>query len=220
MKKFLIILCLFFMMPVLADTMPFYMNSIPKNAIGMYQTGENITFYSHPEANSAVIKKLDFSYDPNTMPDNVFAVLLNEKKLGFLYVSDIGDDGWVEVIYDKITGAKGWVQTEDRFQFLPWLSFYNMYGRKYGLRILKDAPDEIETLHAKSEDLSQNVATLRFVKQIKLTVIRGNWALVSVVDIDKTPKTGYMKWRGTDGTIYAFPNIKSVSYTHLTLPTT
>ncbi len=140
--------------------------------------------------------------------DNVFAVLLNEKKLGFLYVSDIGDDGWVEVIYDKITGAKGWVQTEDRFQFLPWLSFYNMYGRKYGLRILKDAPDEIETLHAKSEDLSQNVATLRFVKQIKLTVIRGNWALVSVVDIDKTPKTGYMKWRGTDGTIYAFPNIK------------
>ena len=208
MKKFLIILCLFFVMPVLADTMPFYMNSIPKNAIGMYQTGENITLYSNPEANSAVIKKLDFSYNPETMPDNVFAVLLNEKKLGFLYVSDIGDDGWVEVIYDKITGAKGWVQTEDRFQFLPWLSFYNMYGRKYGLRILKDAPDEIETLHAKSEDLSQNVATLRFVKQIKLTVIRGNWALVSVVDIDKTPKTGYMKWRGTDGTIYAFPNIK------------
>ena len=208
MKKFLIILCLFLMMPVWADTMPFYMNSIPKNAIGMYQTGENITLYSHPEVNSAVIKKLDFSYNPETMPDNVFAVLLNEKKLGFLYVSDIGDDGWVEVIYVKITGAKGWVQTEDRFQFLPWLSFYNMYGRKYGLRILKDAPDEIETLHAKSEDLSQNVATLRFVKQIKLTVIRGNWALVSVVDIDKTPKTGYMKWRGTDGTIYAFPNIK------------
>lgn len=208
MKKFLIILCLFLMMPVWADTMPFYMNSIPKNAIGMYQTGENITLYSHPEVNSAVIKKLDFSYNPETMPDNVFAVLLNEKKLGFLYVSDIGDDGWVEVIYDKITGAKGWVQTEDRFQFLPWLSFYNMYGRKYGLRILKDAPDEIETLHAKSEDLSQNVATLRFVKQIKLTVIRGNWALVSVVDIDKTPKTGYMKWRGIDGTIYAFPNIK------------
>ena len=208
MKKFLIILCLFLMMPVWADTMPFYMNSIPKNAIGMYQTGENITLYSHPEVNSAVIKKLDFSYNPETMPDNVFAVLLNEKKLGFLYVSDIGDDGWVEVIYDKITGAKGWVQTEDRFQFLPWLSFYNMYGRKYGLRLLKDTPDEIEVLHAKSEDLSQNIAKLRYVKQIKLTAIRGNWALVSVVDIDKTPKTGYMRWRSNEGVIYAFPNIK------------
>lgn len=60
MKNFLIILCLFLMMPVWADTMPFYMNSIPKNAIGMYQTGENITLYSNPEANSAVIKNLIF----------------------------------------------------------------------------------------------------------------------------------------------------------------
>ena len=109
--------------------------------------------------------------------------LQNEKKLGFLYVSDIGDDGWVEVIYDRHSGARGWVLTEDRFQFLPWLSFYNMYGRKYGLRLLKDAPDEVEVLHAKSEDLSQNIGKLNYVKQIKLTAIRGNWALVSVFDI-------------------------------------
>ena len=138
----------------------------------------------------------------------MFAFLQNEKKLGFLYVSDIGDDGWVEVIYDRHSGARGWVLTEDRFQFLPWLSFYNMYGRKYGLRLLKDAPDEVEVLHAKSEDLSQNIGKLNYVKQIKLTAIRGNWALVSVFDIDKTPKTGYLRWRSNEGVIYAFPDIK------------
>lgn len=208
MKKFLIIICMMLMLPVFADTMPFYVNSIPKGSLGMYQTGESVTIFSHPEENSRVLKKFDFSYDPSNMPDSVFAVLLNEKKLGFLYVSDIGDDGWVEVIYNKITGEKGWVLTEDRFQFLPWLSFYNMYGRKYGLRLMKDAPEVAETLHAKSEDLSQNVATLRYVKQIRLTAVRGNWALVSVVDLDKTPKTGYLKWRESDGKIYAFPNIK------------
>lgn len=196
------------MLPAIADVMPFYMDSIPGDAIGMYQTGDSITIFSHPEANSAVIKKFDFSYKPETMPDSVFALLLNDKKLGFLYVSDIGDEGWVEVIYNKQTGAKGWVQTQDRFQFLPWLSFYNMYGRKYGLRLLKDAPDEIEVLHAKSEDLSQNVGKLRYVKQIRLTAIRGNWALVSVVDIDQSPKTGYLRWRSNEGVIYAFPNIK------------
>ena len=193
MKKFLLIICMMFMLPVFADVMPFYVNSIPKDAIGMYQTGENITILSEPEANSKTIKTFDFSYKPETMPDGMFAVLLNEKKLGFLYVSDIGDDGWVEVIYDKHTGARGWVLTEDRFQFLPWLTFYNMYGRKYGLRLFKDTPDEIEVLHAKSEDLSQNIGKLNFVKQIKLTAIRGNWALVSVFDIDKTPKTGYLR---------------------------
>lgn len=209
MKRFfLIFICLFLTLPVFADTMPFYVDSIPKSVIGMYQTGENITIFSHPEANSKVIKKIDFSYNPETMPDNVFAVLINEKKLGFLYVSDIGDDGWVEVIYDRATGAKGWVLTEDWLQFLPWLNFYNMYGRKYGLRFMKDSPDELEILKAKSEDLSQTVSTLRYVKQIRVTAIRGNWALVSVVDLDKTPKMGYLRWRGDDGTIYAFPNIK------------
>lgn len=209
MKRFfLIFICLLLTLPVFADTMPFYVDSIPKSVIGMYQTGENITIFSHPEANSKVVKKIDFSYNPETMPDNVFAVLINEKKLGFLYVSDIGDDGWVEVIYDRATGAKGWVLTEDRLQFLPWLNFYNMYGRKYGLRFMKDSPDELEILKAKSEDLSQTVSTLRYVKQIRVTAIRGNWALVSVVDLDKTPKMGYLRWRGDDGTIYAFPNIK------------
>ena len=208
MKKVFLIIAMFLMLPVFADVMPYYMESIPKDAIGMYQTGDSITIFSHPEANSEVIKKFDFSYKPETMPDSVFALLLNNKKLGFLYVSDIGDEGWVEVIYNKQSGARGWVKTEDRLQFMPWLSFYNMYGRKYGLRLLKDTPDEIEVLHAKSEDLSQNVGKLRYVKQIRLTVIRGNWALVSVVDIDQSPKTGYMRWRSNDGVIYAFPNIK------------
>lgn len=208
MKRFLIFLAMMITLPVFADVMPYYMKSIPQNAIGMYQTGESITIFSQPEANSHVIKKFDFSYKPETMPDGIFGFLMNEKKLGFLYVSDIGDDGWVEVIYDKFTCAKGWVMTEDRFQFLPWLSFYNMYGRKYGLRLLKDVPDEIENLHAKSEDLSQNIGVIKYAKQIKLTAIRGNWALVSVFDLDRVPKTGYMRWRSNDGVIYAFPNIK------------
>lgn len=208
MKKLLLIIYMMFILPVFADVMPFYVNSIPKDAIGMYQTGENITIYSEPEANSKAIKNVEFSYKPETMPDGMFAVLLNEKKLGFLYVSDIGDDGWVEVIYDRHTGARGWVLTEDKFQFLPWLSFYNMYGRKYGLRLFKDTPDKIEVLRAKSEETSQNVDKLNYVKQIKLTAIRGNWALVSVFDIDKTPKTGFLRWRSDEGVIYAFPNIK------------
>ena len=208
MKKILIIMCMFFVLPVMADTMPFYVESIPRNVIGMYQTGDSVKIYSHPEANSEIVKEIKFSYEPEEMPDNVFAVLKKKKKLGFLYVSDVGDEGWVEVIYNRKTGAKGWVLTEDKLQFLPWLNFYNLYGRKYGLRFMKDSPDDLEILKAKSEDLSQTVSTLRYVKQIRLTAIRGNWALVSVVDVDRTPKMGYLRWRGDDGTIYAFPNIK------------
>lgn len=208
MKKFLLTILASLMIPVFADTIPYYMNNIPVSAIGVYQTGKNLTIYSAPDSSSNVIKQFDFTYNPETMPDGVFSVLLNEKNLGLMYVTDIGDDNWVEILYDKRTGAKGWVTTEDKFQFLPWLSFYNMYGRKYGLKLLKDAPDEISILHAKAEDYSQNVGKLVYVKQIKLIGVRGNWALVSALDIDKVPKTGYIKWRNSDGQIYAFPNIK------------
>ena len=134
MKKILLILLMFFTIPAFADTMPFYTDSIPKESIGMYQTDSEIQIYSHPDSNSKVLNTMKFSYNPETMPDNVFALLLNEKKLGFLYVVDIGDEGWVEVIYNKKTGAKAWVQTADQMQFLPWRIFYNLYGKKYGLR--------------------------------------------------------------------------------------
>ena len=146
MKKFLIVLLMLLALPVCADTMPFYMDSIPKHTLGLYQTDKELALHSHPDANSDTVKKMEFSYSPESMPDSTFAVLINEKKLGFLYVTDIDDEGWVQVIYDKRTGAKGWVQTVDRMQFLPWLNFYNLYGRKYGLRLLKDVPDEIENL--------------------------------------------------------------------------
>jgi len=208
MKKFLIFLSMLFIAPVFADTMPFYIESIPQFTLGVYQTDNEVSLYTHPDANSNLIKKMQFSYNPETMPDSVFAVLINEKKLGFLYVTDISDEGWVEVIYDKRTKAKGWVKTTDQMQFQPWRNFYNLYGRKYGLRILKNTPEDLEVLKAKPEDNSQTVSKLNFVQQIKLTVIRGNWALVSVVDLDKTPKTGFLKWRDSDGTIYVFRNIK------------
>ena len=208
MKKFLIIMAMLFILPAFADTMPFYTNAVPKSAIGVYQTGEELKIYAQPDTNSVIIKEFKFSYNPESMPDGVFALLLNERKLGLIYVSDIGDDNWVEIIYDKRTGAKGWVTTEDRFQFMPWINFYNMYGRKYGLRLFKDAPDSVDVLHAKADDFAQNVAKINYVKTIKLTKLSGNWALVSVMDLDKTPKTGFMRWRSDNGDIYAFPNIK------------
>ena len=208
MKKIIVILLMFIGIPVFADTLPYYVNAVPKSAIGVYQTGEGLTVYSQPDTNSKILKIFDFTYNQESMPDGVFAALINERKLGFLYVTDIGDDNWVEVIYDKKNEAKGWVRTEDRFQFMPWINFYNMYGRKYGLRLFKDSPDETDVLHSKADDFSQGVAKLNYVKAIKLTKLSGNWALVSVLDLDRVPKMGFMRWRSDDGAIYAFPNIK------------
>ena len=208
MKRFIIILISMLFIQVFADTMPFYMNSTPKTAIGLYQTDKTLTLRTNPDANAPLIKNFEFSYEPETMPVNLFAVLLNDKKLGFLYVTDIDEDGWVEVIYDKQTGATGWTQTQDKMQFLPWVNFYNLYGRKYGLSLLKDAPKDIYTLYSQCEDNSQAISKLNYVQKIKMVKVSGNWVLVTVMDLDKTPKSGWLKWRNSDGTIYAFPAIK------------
>lgn len=208
MKRFLLFIVILLTLPVFADTLPYYTNSIPKDAIGLFQAGNNLTIYSHPDSNSRIIRTFDFSYNQESMPEGIFAILLNERKLGMIYVSDIGDDNWVEIIYDKKNGSKGWVMTEDKFQFMPWINFYNMYGRKYGLRILKDAPDNVNVLHSKSDDLSQSVAKINYVKKIKLTKISGNWALVSVLDLDRIPKMGFIRWRNDNGTIFIFPDLK------------
>ena len=210
MKKVLVLILLIIgsFLPVFSDTMPFYVNTIPDDAIGLFQTDETLKVYLQPDEKSQVVKEFKFSYNPESMPDSVFAVLINDNKLGFVYVTDIEEDGWVKVLYDKQTKAHGWVKTKDSMQFLPWVTFYNLYGRKYGLRLLKDAPEETKVLHARSEDLSQSISKLNYIKSIKLTAIRGNWALVSVYDIEKTPKTGFLKWRSSDGIIYAFPDIK------------
>ena len=208
MKRLLIIFIMMLFMPVFADTIPFYTDSFPKTAIGLYQTDKELVLRTNPDSKAPVIKKYEFSYEPETMPVNMFAVLFNEKELGFLYVTDFEEDGWVEVIYNKQMGAKGWVQTNDKMQFLPWINFYNLYGRKYGLTLLKDAPKDIYTLYSQCEDDSQALSKLNYVQKIKLVKISGNWALVTILDLDKTPKSGWMKWRNSDGTIYAFPAIK------------
>ena len=64
MKKIILTICMMLILPVFADVMPFYVNSIPKDTIGMYQTGESITILSEPEANSITIKNINFSYKP------------------------------------------------------------------------------------------------------------------------------------------------------------
>lgn len=185
--------------------MPYYSNAIPKDALGLFQTTGELKIYDAPAdtANEKTILKFDYK----DIPEGVFAAFVPEKELSFLYVTDVGE-GFIEIIYDKDQNLRGWVKLEDRFLFNSWMSFYNLYGRKYGLKLMKDLPKEYQVLRAAPEDNAQIVSRLNYPQKIKLTTLRGNWALVSVLDMDKTPKTGFLKWRSADGDIYAFPEIK------------
>ena len=122
-------------------------------------------------------------------------------------VTDETED-WVEVIYNNNTGDRGWMKQDDPYKFSTWVMFYNMYGKKYVLNLMKESPAEAKNLHTSTDDKSQIVGTINMPQKINLTAIKGNWALVSVYDIDKTPKTGYVRWRSDKGIKYYFPAMK------------
>lgn len=198
--------------PVIAsDVMPYYSKNLHTRTYGFYQVGKFITLHEEPDENSKIVKTISWTKEKlmpeNLTYDDVFSVFIESKELALMAVEDETED-WVKLIYDNKTNQSGWFKKDDPYKFMTWLNLYNAYGKKYGLKILKDTPDEMLVLRAKTEDNSQIVARINHPQFIKLNVIRGNWALVSVVDIDKTPKTGYIRWRSDDGIKYLFPDIK------------
>ncbi len=214
MKKFLLILAILLLMPVKGfceNVVPQYVSIEHTNTLGLYQAPSEIVLYKEPYQSSNIVHSISWIGDkifPESVKANdLFIVFLPQKNLGFLAVTDETDE-WVQVIYNNSTGAKGWIKKDDPYRFTSWIMFYNMYGKKYGLNLLKEAPPEAKDLHTSTDDKSQIVGTINMPQKIILNVMRGNWALVSVMDIDRTPKTGYVRWRSDNGVKYYFPAIK------------
>ncbi len=214
MKKILVILTLFIglFLPANADNiMPVSIDRNDIRTLGLYQIPKNITLYTKPDETSEVINDIKWSAT-DIFPEGVrfkdlFVVFIPSKELGYCAVTDETDD-WVEIIYNNRTGETAWIKKDDPYKFLTWINFYNTYGRKYGLYVLKGAPDEIKKIQSSPDYMAQVLSEMNLPTKIKLNVIRGNWALVSVLDLDRSPKTGYIRWRGDDGTRYLFPDIK------------
>lgn len=215
MKKFFLILAIMLFIPLqgvcTGEVIPQYVSIEQTNTLGLYQVPNEIVLYKEPSETSTLIHSISWIgnkiFPESVKAQDLFVVYLPAKNLGFLAVTD-ETENWVEVIYNNSTGAKGWIKKDDPYRFYTWVMFYNMYGRKYGLNLLKEAPAEAKDLHVSTEEKSQIVGTINMPQKINLNVIRGNWALVSVMDIDRTPKTGYVRWRSDNGVKYYFPAIK------------
>lgn len=214
MKKFLLILSILLMLPLSAysaDVVPQYVSIQQTNTLGLYQAPNEIILYKEPSEASTLVHSISWIgekiFPESVKPQDLFVVYVPSKNLAYLAVTDETED-WVQVIYNNSTGAKGWIKNDDPYRFSTWVMFYSMYGKKYGLNLLKEAPESAKDLHVATDDKSQIVGTINMPKKINLNLVRGNWALVSVMDIDRTPKTGYVRWRSDKGVKYYFPAIK------------
>ena len=193
-----------------ADVTPLTVSEIPSNSIGVYQVSSSkLTVYDKPSDNAKIIyeETIDYSQYLDKTSSPIYCVILPQKQLSYLYATDCYDE-WVQVIYNKAKNSIGWVKKEDYFQFLPWVNFYGMYGRKYGLVELKNTKKFNGSLHSQPDKNSQIVATITKPLRIRLSSLEGNWALVSILDITGSVHTGYLEWRTLNGEYFVFPEFK------------
>lgn len=218
MKKLLVFLGIFFGLAawfnhqVMAfDIVPQFVSMVYTNTLGLYQAPNEIVLYQEPDETSPVVDTIKWNndtIDPNTVnAQDLFVVYLPGKNLGFLAVTD-ENENWVQVVYNNSTGDMGWIKKDDPFRFLTWTNFYNIYGRKYGLKMLSGTGDDVKNIHVATDEYSKVIGTVNMPQKINLHAIKGNWALVSVYDIDRRSKTGYIRWRSDEGVKYFFPDIQ------------
>ncbi len=193
------------------DVLPQCPNLEGLNVIGLYQVGDDVTIYKEPNDEAQILYRVRYDnveFFPEEINfDKFFVVFLPQKSLALVGVIDYLDD-WVQIVYDNVNGKTGWIKMDDPYKMMTWFNFYNAYGKKYGLKMLKGTPEKYKDIKASTDDLAKNISTINHPKKINLNVIRGNWALVSVMDLDRTSKTGYIRWRSDDGVRYYFPDLK------------
>lgn len=215
MKKIFILFAIVFnsFLSAYADVMPYYLNGISPNSIGVYQASNNIKIFKEPNENSTLLLNVNWDAVNYSCADvsasNLFVMFLPKKNLAFLTVTDENDgQDWVQVVYNQDGVQTGWIKKDDEYKFLPWRSFFGVYGRKYGLYYLKDAPEDSKILYGSNVEGGQQIGKINLPQKINLTSVKGNWLLVSAFDIDKIQKIGWIKWRNISGEIYLFPAVK------------
>lgn len=196
-----------------ADVMPYYVHNINTNTIGVYQAPNGIRVFKEPNENSKLLFEVNWNeknYDCSDLSaSNLFVVFLPKKNLAFLSIVDENDnEDWVQISYNQNGIKTGWIKKDDPYRFMNWRSFFNLYGRKYGLYYMKDAPDESKIIYGSTSEEAKSIGKLTLPQKLKLTNVSGNWLLIIGFDIDRIQKIGWIKWRNLSGEIFLFPDIK------------
>ena len=70
-----------------------------------------------------------------------------------------------------------------------------------------DLDNTEKRLYSKPDFNSQIINTFKHAKDIRIQIIRGNWALVRLYEYEGKMKIGWIKWRTDEGKFQFFPNV-------------
>lgn len=213
MKKILLLISflLFFTTSAIADVIPRYSDNIRHSGIGAFNVPNEFNIYAEPDENSEIIHTIKWNekglIDTNVKEHEIFICFIPSENIAYSSVDD-EIDGWVKIFYSQSQGKSGWVKTTPKNRYVSWLGFYMSWGRRNGVYFFKDMPDINKRLLSAPDATSQRVWGITYPKFIKLTLVRGNWMLVKLLDFGDEAKIGWIQWRDENGKFLMFPIMK------------
>ncbi|MDD3236566.1 MAG: hypothetical protein PHV37_00535 [Candidatus Gastranaerophilales bacterium] len=214
MKRFLLILSVLLLTTLssMADIVPVYTTSIAHYGIGVLNMPDSFSIYEEPYETSRILKTVNYELvqNSNIIVDSMgiedtLIVYAPMKKIALVAVDSNTENGWFEIFYDQKSGATGWVRQNDLSNFKPWKDVFNSWGKANGIYMFRDVTDEKKRMYSSDDTASQILEQVIKPNGMNFTVIRGNWMLARTVDVGKTNKIGWMRWREDDGTLLMFP---------------
>lgn len=217
-KLFLLFILLLFslILPVRADINPLSTRNIKYYGIGVLNMPKSYTVYQYPMWDAKVLREVNY----DNIRKSAIVNSVDMRKISYIAYVPSNDvallsvelnpgNKWYCVYLNQETGETGWVYNEDDSAFMTYRNLFYKYGKRYGLKLYSDLPKEEKVLYSAEDKSSKIVDELTYPRYINFTVIRGNWMLASVTDLDSNQaKVGWFNWRNDDGTLNMFPNFK------------
>ena len=196
------------------DYLPKYASSIRDFGIGIYFGDGQAVVYAEPDENSEILAKMSWDTDKVwindriTEPKNVFGVFVPENALsGFIALDEQGTE-YTKIIYDNQKGLEGWIKNAPDTRVFYWRQLFYKYGKTKGLYVFSNISKDMRILKLAPEDDSEESSRFVYPQYIRLQLIKGNWALLKVVDYDNEQKVGWFRWRNSDGVLNMYPDFK------------
>ena len=218
MRKFVLFsafILMFFLSSARAEIQTIRNGHINYYGEGVINMPKSFKIYSEPDKNSDAVYSIDFEASkksaivkkPSTKGVS-FAAFVPETHTALLTVDENRENGWYKVFINQKTGQSGWVYNDNPDDFYTYKRLMYKYGRKYGIRMFNNLPEDKKILYSKQSEQSQKLEELKKPSYMNFTVITGNWMLVTAREETKHAKVGWYNWRNDDGTLNVFPNFK------------
>ena len=216
MKKNIItavLLCFISLSAFAVDVIPTSSKSIKNYGAGVLKIDNDFDVYSEPRENSRKLGHFSVQNTKSAIIDSTgkitpFIIEIPSQKDYFVTIYEYPSENWVQIYYNRNGNETGWIKIQNKKNFMTWKEFLYKYGKPNGLKIMRDLPSSEYKLYAQASEDSKVVDEFIYPEYIICRMIQGNWMLITVADSGKENKTGWFKWRNSDGKLRLFPNMK------------